>query len=76
MDVVFRCLGELIEKKAKPQPPKRIGYESDDLYRISLANIGYFSSKKSNKSLGAISNALASSISVSNVIFILPISNL
>jgi hypothetical protein len=31
MDVVFRCLDELIEKKAVPQPRKRIGYKSDDL---------------------------------------------
>jgi hypothetical protein len=31
IDVVFRCLNELIEKKAKPQPRKRTGYESDDL---------------------------------------------
>lgn len=29
MDVVFRCLDELIEKKAAPR--KRIGYKSDDL---------------------------------------------
>jgi ORF6N domain len=31
MDVVFRCLDELIEKKAAPQSRKRIGYRSDDL---------------------------------------------
>jgi hypothetical protein len=31
MDVIFRCLDELIEKKTAPQPRKRIGYKSDDL---------------------------------------------
>jgi ORF6N domain len=31
MDVVFRCLDELIEKKVEPQSRKRIGYKSDDL---------------------------------------------
>jgi uncharacterized membrane-anchored protein YhcB (DUF1043 family) len=31
MDVVFRCLDELIEKKTAPQPRKRIGYKSEDL---------------------------------------------
>jgi hypothetical protein len=31
MDVVFRCLDELIEQKATPQLRKRIGYKPDDL---------------------------------------------
>lgn len=31
MEVVFRCLDELIEKKIAPHPRKRIGYKSDDL---------------------------------------------
>ena len=31
MEVVFRYLDELIERKAKPQPRKRIGFKSDDL---------------------------------------------
>lgn len=31
MDVVFRYLDELIERKIEKKPPKRIGYKSDDL---------------------------------------------
>jgi len=31
MEIVFRYLDELIEKKAEPKPRKRIGYKSDDL---------------------------------------------
>ena len=31
MEVVFRCLDELIERKTQPKPRKRIGYKSDDL---------------------------------------------
>lgn len=31
MAIVFRCLDELIEKKAAPHSRKRIGYKSDDL---------------------------------------------
>ncbi|MDB5124888.1 MAG: DNA-binding protein [Mucilaginibacter sp.] len=31
MEVVFRYLDELLEKKAEPKPRKRIGYKSDDL---------------------------------------------
>lgn len=31
MEVVFRYLDELSEKKAEPKPRKRIGYKSDDL---------------------------------------------
>lgn len=31
MEVVFRYLDELMERKTEPQPRKRIGYKSDDL---------------------------------------------
>ena len=31
IEVVFRCLDELIEKKVAPQPRKRIGYKSENL---------------------------------------------
>jgi phage regulator Rha-like protein len=31
MEIVFRYLDELIERKAKPEPRKRIGYKSDNL---------------------------------------------
>lgn len=31
MEVVFRYLDELLEKKEQPKPRKRIGYKSDDL---------------------------------------------
>lgn len=31
MEVVFRYLDELIERKEKPQARKRIGFKSDDL---------------------------------------------
>ena len=31
MEVVFRYLDELLEKKEEPKPRKRIGYKSDDL---------------------------------------------
>jgi hypothetical protein len=31
MEVVFRCLDELIEKKTATQQRKRIGYKSDDI---------------------------------------------
>jgi hypothetical protein len=31
MEVVFRYLDELIDRKAKPQTRKRIGFKSDDL---------------------------------------------
>jgi hypothetical protein len=31
MEVVFRYLDELIEKKVEPKPRKRIGYKSDEL---------------------------------------------
>lgn len=31
MEIVFRYLDELIERKSKPEPRKRIGYKSDDL---------------------------------------------
>ena len=31
MELVFRCLDELIERKIEPIPRKRIGYKPDDL---------------------------------------------
>jgi hypothetical protein len=31
MEIVFRYLDELLEKKNEPKPRKRIGYKSDDL---------------------------------------------
>jgi len=31
MEVVFRCLDELLEKKEETKPRKRIGFKSDDL---------------------------------------------
>lgn len=31
MEIVFRYLDELLEKKEEPKPRKRIGYKSDDL---------------------------------------------
>lgn len=31
MEVVFRYLDELIERKTKPQRPKRIGFKPDEL---------------------------------------------
>ena len=31
MEIVFRYLDELLEKKNDPKPRKRIGYKSDDL---------------------------------------------
>ena len=31
MELVFRYLDELIERKAEPKPRKRIGYKPDDL---------------------------------------------
>ncbi|HVW99525.1 MAG TPA: hypothetical protein VHA52_03660 [Candidatus Babeliaceae bacterium] len=31
MDIVFRYLDELIDRKTNPAPRKRIGYKSDDL---------------------------------------------
>ena len=31
MEVVFRYLDELIERKAEPKPRKRIGFKSDNL---------------------------------------------
>lgn len=31
MELVFRCLDELIEQKSSPQPRKRIGFKSDEL---------------------------------------------
>lgn len=31
MELVFRYLDELIEKKSEPKPRKRIGFKSDDI---------------------------------------------
>jgi hypothetical protein len=31
MELVFRYMDELIEKKSEPKPRKRIGFKSDDI---------------------------------------------